>query len=198
MFRLDNIIEQWATIYKPTSHDPSAAAKPQDKAFFRIDRFELQNEFDRTFNLRQKPCVLYCTNIEARLADGKPKAVDYAYGLYLCQKQRTVANYASDDEGAALAKLDLNDMTLDLLAYLFTLADAVGGRTLPADVPQAVRDIAAAVAADQQQREAMRCLRLEQTQWWSAPRYKNGWWVMGVGLEGMDPRRLCVLSERYV
>lgn len=196
MFRLDNILEQWATIYKPMSHDPSAGARPEDKAFFRIDRFELENEFARTFNLRQKPCLCYATSIDAALADNNPKAVDYNYGLYICQRQRQAANYAADDEGAALAKDDLNEMTIDMLAFLFGLRDVVQRRTLPQDFPQSVRDIAASLDSDQL--EGLRHLRLEKTAWWTTPRYKNGWWIMGIEMSGPDPRRLCIVPEKYV
>ena len=195
MFRLDNILEQWAVIYEPTSHDPSASAKTPDKAFFRIDRFELQNEFARTFNLLKHPCVLYCTNVEAALAKNKPRAVDRAYNMYVCVKQRASANFETDDEGAALAKIDLDDMVLDMLAFLFALTDIVGGRTVAKDMPQGVFDIAAAMTDEE--REGLRGLRLDDTEWWSAPRYKNGWWVMGVEMSGIDPRRLCVVPERY-
>ena len=38
----------------------------------------------------------------------------------------------------------------------------------------------------------------EQTAWWSAPRFKNGWWIIGVEIEGIDPRKLCVNPEKYI
>jgi hypothetical protein len=195
MFRLDNILEQWATIYKPMSHDPSASAKPEDRAFFRIDRWELENEFSRTFNLRQKPCLCYTTTVDAQLAKNAPKAVDYAYGFYLCAKQRATANYMADDEGAALAKVDLNDMVIDLLAFLFTVRDGAGSKTLPKDAPECIKAIIGNLTDED--RSGLRGLRLEETAWWTTPRYKNGWWIMGVELSGLDPRRLCVVPERY-
>ena len=196
MFRLDNILEAWACIYKPMSHDSSTSAKQEDKAFFRVDRFELENEFARSFNLLKKPCLCYTTSIDAQLAKNNPKAVDYTYGFYLCTKQRSSANYMTDDEGAALAKVDLNDMVIDLLAFLFTIRDTAGGKTVPADMPDCIKNIVAELSAED--RNGLRGLRLDDAAWWSTPRYKNGWWIMGVELSGIDPRRLCVVPERYV
>jgi len=34
MFELDKVLEYWATIYRPISHNPSVKSK--DKRFFRI------------------------------------------------------------------------------------------------------------------------------------------------------------------
>ena len=87
-------------------------------------------------------------------------------------------------------------MCLDLLAYLFLLQDVANGRLLPKDTPQALRDIVVALTPDDVQ--GLKGLRLDDTQWWSAPEYKNGWWVLGVELESLEPRRLCVLPERYI
>jgi hypothetical protein len=120
----------------------------------------------------------------------------YQYNWYLACKQRSTGNPLADDEGAALAKLDLNDMMLDLLAFLFTLKGYVRGRILPKDCPDAVRDIATALTAEDLQ--GIDGLRLDETQWWSAPVYKNGWWLLGVELEGLDPRQLCIVPTRYI
>lgn len=195
MFRLDLLLEQWAELYTSISHNPATGAKPEQRGFFRIDRFELENEFTRTFNVRQKPCLLYTTTIEAQLSKNNPKAVDYQYGFYLCKRQRQTPNFATDDEGAALAKEDLNDMVIDLLAFLFTVKAGAEQRTLPGDTPQCIRDAVASLSKED--KEGLKGLHLEETAWWSAPRYKNGWWVMGVELSGIDPRRLCVVPSKY-
>lgn len=196
MLRLDNLLERWTEIYAPMQHNPSDSARPEEKAFFLIDRWAEQNEFQRTFNLLQKPSLIYCTTIEAQLADNKPKQVEYQYNWYLAIKQRQSANPVIDDDGARMAKLDLNDMMIDLLAYLFTLSDFASGRKLPKDTPQSVLDITATLTVEDIQ--GIRGLRLEKTSWWSAPAYKNGWWLMGVELEGLDPRQLCIIPDRYV
>ena len=197
MFRLDNLLERWTEIYAPMQHNPSATAKPEEKAFFLIDRWADQNEFQRTFNLLHKPSLCYCTTIEAQIAPkANPKQIIYQYNWYLACKQRSTGNPLADDEGARNAKLDLNDMMIDLLAFLFTLKGYVRGRTLPKDCPDAVRDIADSLSAED--RQGIDGLRLDETQWWSAPVYKNGWWLLGVELEGLDPRQLCIVPTRYI
>ena len=181
MFRLDEVLERWATIYKPMQHNPSAAAKVEDKAFFLTDRLADENEFTRNFAKLKKPCVLYCSTIDAQLSKDNHKAVSYQYNFYLLAKQQG-ANYAQDDQGAANVKVDLNEMMLDLLAWLFEeRAKAESDLTLSKD-----------------ERNGWKGLRLEQTAWWSAPRFKNGWWIIGVEIEGIDPRKLCVNPEKYI
>lgn len=196
MFRLDLILEKWTQIYEPMQHNPSASAKPSEKAYFAIDRFDLQNEWQRAFNMLTKPALLYVTTVEAQLAKDKPRFVVYERNLYLACKQRTSRSPQTDEEGKHLAKIDLDDMCLDLLAYLFLLQDYANGRQLPKDTPQSLRDIVSALTQDELQ--GLKGLRLDDTQWWSAPEYKNGWWVLGVELESLEPRRLCVLPERYI
>lgn len=196
MFRLDLLLEKWTEIYKPTHHNPLATAKPEEKAYFTIDRFDLQNEWQRTFNVLTKPGLLYCTTIEAQLAKDKPRYVVYERNFYLVMKQRPSRSPQTDEEGKHQAKIGLDEMCLDLLAYLFLLQDVANGRLLPKDTPQALRDIVAALTPDDVQ--GLKGLRLDDTQWWSAPEYKNGWWVLGVELESLEPRRLCVLPERYI
>ena len=196
MFRLDLLLEKWTMIYKPTHHNPCCSAKPEEKAYFTIDRFDLQNEWQRTFNVLTKPGLLYCTTIEAQLAKDKPRFVIYERNFYLVMKQRPSRSPQTDEEGKHQAKIGLDEMCLDLLAYLFLLQDVANGRLLPKDTPQALRDIVAALTTDDLQ--GLKGLRLDDTQWWSAPEYKNGWWVLGVELESLEPRRLCVLPERYI
>lgn len=196
MFRLDNILERWAVVYAPMRHNPGAKAAPEDRTFFRIDRMELENEFSRTCTYLKRPCLCFCVNFDSRLDGPGSRFALHHYQLYICKKQGGGSNYASDDRGAADAKCDLNDLTEDLMAFLFALQDAVGGKSFRADVPQDVRDIYDHLSDED--RMGIRGLRLEETQWWSVPRYKNGWWIMGIELFGLSPRQLCIVPSRYV
>lgn len=195
MFRLDKILEHWTTIYKPMQHNPSATAKPEEKAFFLIDRFDLENEWTRVFNVLKKPCLCYSTTIDAELTKDNQKAVVYNYGFYLLAKQRVSNNYMQDDEGAAETKYDLNGMVLDLMAWLFAVRSIATGKTPPSAIPGiSVKDI----LLDPEMKNGLRGLQLERMSWWSAPRLKNGWWVLGVELDGIDPRPLCINQEDYI
>jgi hypothetical protein len=73
--------------------------------------------------------------------------------------------------------------------------DGAGSKTLPKDAPECIKAIIDGLTDED--RSGLRGLRLEETAWWTTPRYKNGWWIMGVELSGLDPRRLCVVPERY-
>lgn len=188
MFRLDNVLEYWATIYKPIAHDP--AAKSKDKRFFRIQEIDLQSEWSRNMNTIDKPCLLFRMQTEAEIDKSNPKRINNFWGAYLAVKQKSVNN-AVDDVAAADCKVQLNEMTIDLLAWLFDLqSKAAAGRT---DIANPFFSL-----SDKETREALRGLRLEQTSWWSTPVHLAGWWLMGIEFHGLDPRQLCVKAERYI
>ena len=196
MFRLDNVLERWAQIYEPMQHDPSAAAKPEDKAFFRIDRMELENAFTRTFSLLRKPCLCACVNFDAQLDEKRPRLALYHWQLYVCAKQGGGPNYMTDDEGAADTKCDINDMVLDLLGFLFAIQDAIDGIAFKRDTPQSVIDLFNSLTDEE--RSGLKGLKMDATEWWSVPRYKNGWWLMGIELYGLSSTQLCIRSSRYI
>lgn len=189
MFQLDQVLEYWATIYKPIAHDP--AAKSKDKRFFRIQEIDLQSEWSRNMNTIDKPCLLFRNAVEAEIDKQNPKRINYFWGVYLAIKQKGVPNNAVDELGAADCKRRLNEMTIDLLAWLFDLQTKANG---------GVRNVSNPFfsLSDRETREGLRGLRLEQTSWWSTPVHLAGWWLMGIELHGLDPRLLCVNQEKYI
>ena len=190
MFRLDNVLEHWATVYRPIAHNPLAAAKTKDKGFFRIQELELQSEWSRNMNVIEKPCVLFRTAIEAGLDKQNPKRVRYFWGVFLAVKQKGAPNNVVDDAGASDCKLFLNEMAIDLLAWLFDLQSKAcnSGREEPNQFFS---------LSDRETREGFRGLRLEETAWWTTPVHLNGWWILGLELHSLDPRQLCVNREKY-
>ena len=189
MFEFDQILEHWATIYKPIQHDP--AAKSKDKRFFRIQEIDLQSEWSRNMNTIDKPCLLYRMQTEAEIDKTNPKRINYFWGIYLAIKQEGSPNNVVDELGAADCKRRLNEMTIDLLAWLFDLqSKAANGRT---DISNPFFSL-----SDRETREGLRGLRLEQTSWWSTPVHLAGWWLMGIEFHGLDPRQLCIVKERYI
>ena len=188
MFELDQILEYWATIYRHIAHNP--AAKSKDKRFFRIQEIDLKSEWSRNMNTIDKPCLLYRMQTEGEVDKNNPKRINYFWGFYLAVKQKGTPNNVTDELGAADCKRQLNEMTIDLLAWLFDLQmKAANGRT---DIANDFFSL-----SDRHTREALRGLRLEQTSWWSTPVHLAGWWLMGVELHGIDPRQLCVNTEKY-
>lgn len=54
---ISNILEHWATIYKPLSHNPESN-RLEDQSFFRIRYIDLENTFSRNANIIHSPCLL--------------------------------------------------------------------------------------------------------------------------------------------
>ena len=55
---ISNVLEYWATIYKPLSHNPTSK-KLEEQSFFRIRYIDLENIFSRNANIVHSPCMLY-------------------------------------------------------------------------------------------------------------------------------------------
>lgn len=195
MFRLDNILEKWATIYKPLSHSMAAKAKPQDKSFFRIDRLDVENEWSRNQNMLDHPVLLFSTAVDAEISRQKSKTISYAWGMFIAVRQKSVNNAAADLD-AFECKMRLNDMVIDLMAFLYDLQSFCSGSSWRTETPQAVRDIGEHLTSDE--RQQVRGMRLDESRWWSTPKYLSGWWLMGIEFEQLDPRLLCVNPNRYI
>jgi len=95
MFRLDNILEQWATIYKPLAHDPSAKSK--HRTFFRISMIDAQSYFVRNFNTQPSPAMAHATHVDAEV-EKNPKFVTYRHVIYfLMQRWRKTRSSSPTD-----------------------------------------------------------------------------------------------------
>lgn len=195
MFRLDNILEQWAAVYKPLSHSMEADAKPKDRAFFRIQEIELQSAWSRNMAEIDHPCLLFRTNIEANLDGKNPKFAEYFWGIYLAVKQKSVNN-VTDELGATDCKFQLDSMCISLLAFLFALQDYCSGKSWPNGTPTSLRAIGESLT--DVERRQVRAMQLEKTSWWTTPVHLNGWWLLGLELHALDPRQLCIVSEEYL
>ena len=55
---ISNVLEHWATIYKPLFHDP-ISKKLEEQSFFRIRDIDEENIFSRNANIIHSPCMLY-------------------------------------------------------------------------------------------------------------------------------------------
>ena len=184
MFRLDNLLEHWATIYKPLSHDPSEDSSR--KTFYRIDRLGGDNAFARNFNTAPSPCMAFPTAIDAEMGR-TAKQIVYHHGFYFMVKQSSAVcgklNHAADLD-AAECKADLDDLAQDLLAWLYAERKRA---TDPATLNQYT----------QEERIALQGLELEEAKWWTVPELYNGWWVLGIEFDRTESRTLCVKPERY-
>ena len=200
MFRLDNILERWAELYRPMRHD-----KVAHPTFFRIGMMGDNSYFNRNFNSMDGACMAYATHIDAELAQQNPKAISYRHVVYFLQKQPAGTlskTQITDEEGATEARFQTDAMVQDLLAVLFAMKGAAGGKSLPASVlgdsVAEIKDFIEQTARDPEYAEGLRGLQLEQAHWGTLPGVFNGWQLCGLTIEQTVPRLLCVNPNRYV
>lgn len=182
--RFDNILEHWAQIYRPLSHNPEKGSKA--KSFYRIDTINTQNEFVRNVNTATSPALAYSSLIDAELHDSL-KTVHYRHTLYFLAKQPQVSLAKSakqDDDNAAALKVEMDEWVNDLLVWLFSVR-RMGKCPITGKVFSDV-DL-----------QALRGLDLDNASWATIPMMYNGWWVLGLELNQVSPRKQCIENERY-
>lgn len=180
MFRFDEILERWATAYKPISH----RADPTQKhtAFYRINTINADSQFVRNFAQACSPAMAYATLVDAHQQENN--TVVYVHTIYFLVKQRSQGmgkTAIQDDMEATECKYMANGYVLDLLAFLRQMK-------------------AKAQRGELADKEAARCLRgfnLDTAEWATIPMKYNGWWICGLTLEQTVTEPQCIVSERY-
>ena len=114
MFRLDHILERWAELYTPLSHNsvPAGSASGARKSFFRIGMIDAQSYFVRNYNMMNGCCMAYATHVDAELAQQNPKAVSYRHVIYFLVKQQNAQGKTdvTDEDAATEARFLTDDM----------------------------------------------------------------------------------------
>jgi hypothetical protein len=215
MFRLDNLLERWAELYRPLSHNgvatTVAAASPagspagSNKSFFRIGMIDAQSYFMRNFSSMGGACMAYATHVDAEINKQNPKALSYRHVIYFLIKQPAgtlATNQVTDEIGPTEARFKTDDMVQDLLAVLFAMKSVANGKSLPSSAfGSSASEISAFItdtASDPAYREGLRGLQLEEAHWGTLPTVLNGWQICGLTIEQVAPRLLCVNQERYI
>jgi hypothetical protein len=198
-FRLDTILEQWAQVYTPLSHDPDPLKK--HRTFYRVGMIDQNSEFVRNFQTCASPAMAYATHIDAEMSKQSPKAISYRHVVYFMVKQAAGSlskTLATDEEGAADARFQTDGMVQDLLAYLFTLRSLVGGKRPSADQMQVIEHIFQGTPQfDPATRNGINGLRLEEAHWGTLPVMFAGWHICGLTIEQLQSRDLCIVPSRY-
>lgn len=73
---ISDILEHWATIYKPLSHNPESN-KLEDQRFFRIRYIDLENIFTRNANSLHSPLMLQSVISTGKLKSAKQSEVSH-------------------------------------------------------------------------------------------------------------------------
>lgn len=203
MFRLDNILEDWASAYRPLSNQKQRDAK--HRTFFRISMIDGNSEFVRNFTTTPSPAMAYATHIDAELAQQNPKAITYRHVIYFMVKQAEGGRsktIATDEDAATEARFETDEMVQDLLAVLKAIKGIAGGKTLPATVlnglPVEIKDFIQQTADNPEYAQGLRGLQLDGARWGTLPVYLNGWQVCGLTIEQISPRLLCINPEKYI
>lgn len=215
MVRFDKILEKWAEVYKPISHNPDKRAK--NTAFYRINTLGDENEFVRNVNTAKSPAMAYSTLVDAK-AMPNFKVVSYVNTVYFMIKQKSAglkSTYKSDDEAACELKAELDGMCQDFFVFLHGLKNAADrgdkqffiGKSYnsPEEVKRAIENpmlddyrpkIAFPITSDIV--NSLRGIDLSSVEWGSLPDlFKNGWWIFAFQFEVKEPRNLCLNDEKY-
>lgn len=191
MFRLDNILEQWATIYKPLAHDSSAKSK--HRTFFRISMIDAQSYFVRNFNTQPSPAMAHATHVDAEM-EKNPKFITYRHVIYFLVKQNNdpQKNTVTDELAATEARYDTDTMVQDLLAFLSKMQTAANNGRDSFEVAGHVFPITS------DERQGWRGLKLEEAHWGTLPMMFNGWQICGLTIEQLAPRLICITDTKYI
>jgi hypothetical protein len=114
---ISNILEHWATIYKPLSHKPESG-RLEDQSFFRIRYIDLENIFSRNANIIHSPCMLQSVTSTGELK-GTRKA-EVSHQVWLLSKVKDTAQTLGRFDGLKLeqAANDLVEYCEDLASWL--------------------------------------------------------------------------------
>ena len=190
MFRLDNILEKWAEIYRPLQHDPAAKAK--HKTFFRIGMIDGQSYFVRNYNTQPSPCMAYATHVDADM-ERNQKSISYRHVIYFLVKQQNAAGKTdvTDELAAADARYDTDEMVQDLLAFLSQMQTAAGNSQNELKIGQHT------FAITKDERQGWRGLQIDGAHWGTLPTHFHGWQICGLTIEPLQPRLLRVAPTHY-
>ena len=113
---ISNILEHWASIYKPLSHNPESE-RLEDQSFFRIRYIDLENIFSRNANIVHSPCMLYSIITTGELVDAKKVSVSHQVWFLAKVKDtpQTLGRY--DGNKIERTANDLTDYCKDLIAH---------------------------------------------------------------------------------
>ena len=114
---ISDVLEHWATIYKPLSHRPDTG-RLEDQSFFRIRYIDLENIFQRNANIIHSPCMLQSViNTGEFQSAGK---MTVSHQIWFLTKVKDTAQTLGRFNGENLerASEDLMDYCKDLVSWL--------------------------------------------------------------------------------
>ena len=142
---ISDILEHWATIYKPLSHKPESD-KLEDQRFFKIRFIELENIFQRNSTVMQSPLML-CSFVTTGNLKG-PKKAEVSHQVWLLAKVHDSAQTLGRFDGnrQEMVANELMGYCEDLVAWLLevkrTGQDPITKRSFASE-PQLMQELQA-------------------------------------------------------
>ena len=173
--RIDNLIEQWATIYKPILHDPKKGSK--QRRFFRFDSLDKAIDVTSSFTGFKTPVCGVVTQFDGM---SRGKLMELEVIVFIFTKQAAPRSNASDAElTAADAKYLGADIANDLWVWLREQKRLHG--TSPKD-----------------EMYWLNGMDLDNIAIMSYPVMLNDWWPTTLEIKLNVPRQTCVDESKYL
>lgn len=114
---ISNILEHWATIYKPLSHNPESD-RLEDQSFFRIRYIDLENTFSRNSNIIHSPCMLQSVASTGEMA--RPGKMRVSHQIWFLTKLKDTTQTLGRFDGDKLRASadDLTEHCEQLISWL--------------------------------------------------------------------------------
>ena len=199
MFRLDDIIERWAELYRPLSH----VEKDKERTFFRIGQLNAENYFMRNFSSQKSPCMAYVTHYKSEVSKRNDKVDTTPHLIYILVRQENQKgkNNVTDERAVTDTRYKAVDIAEDLRAFLRVLRSLASGKALSteqkASLSPAMLQFISETVGDPQNINGIRGIQIDTVQIQTLPVALNGWHIAAVDFERYEPQRLCLNGEKY-
>lgn len=114
---ISDVLEHWATIYKPLSHN-AESQKLEEQSFFRIRYIDLENIFQRNANIVHSPCMLLSVTSTGSLKSVRQAKVSHQ--VWMLAKVKDTAQTLGRFDGKRLEQVanELVENCEDLVAWI--------------------------------------------------------------------------------
>lgn len=114
---ISNVLEHWATIYKPLSHKTDTG-RLEDQSFFRIRYIDLENIFQRNANIIHSPCMLQSVINTGEFQSANKMVVSHQVWFLVKVKDTAQTLGRFNGENLERASEDLMEYCKDLVSWL--------------------------------------------------------------------------------
>ena len=169
MFRFDQFVENWASIYKPMLHEPGPYSRNQ--RFFLTDTESGLIDFMTNVQPERSPCVIMESSQEGTIGRGLDRP---QYTLYFMVQ----AEQMGDGRAAYEAKLEAKDHMQEFIKFLNEEQDKAEAEGMQSGV----QNIDAS----------------ENIPYYSIGPFHDGWYSVYITLEDVQRSSKCTSPDKYL